>query len=293
MNIIDLKKGIKNKTLDDSFIIFKYEDVPFIATQYINAISEFKNRPIVYVDSFDDIAIDIFSSDKSLYVMHINKIEKNIFSQSLNNKIIVCKDIDKDLISNIKKYIVDIPKLETWQIKSYVQNNLPGLSSEEINWLIDITKDVYRLSNEMDKIKIFNKKDQQKIFKLLNEEDSYSDLNSHTIFNLTNAITNRDIKTARSILEVIDNMNIESMAVLTILYKSFKNIINIQMSSNPTPESTGMNPKQFHAIKYQVGKFSNSQLVYIFDVLTTIDYQLKTGVIPSDKVIDYILINVF
>ena len=100
--------------------------------------------------------------------------------------------------------------------------NLPGLSNEEVNWLSDITKDIYRLSNEVDKIKIFNKKEQSLIFRLLNEEDSYSDLNSNTIFNFTNAITKRDIKAVKNILETIETMDVESMGVMSILYKSFK-----------------------------------------------------------------------
>lgn len=201
MNIIELKNKIEDKTLDDSFLVLQYSDVSFIARQYVEEISNFKNRPIVYVDSLDSIAESIFGDDGMLYVMNTDKITTSIKSSSLNNKIIICKSIDENVLVDLKEHVIEIPKLQQWQIRAYASKNLPGLSNEEVNWLSDITKDIYRLSNEVDKIKIFNKKEQSLIFRLLNEEDSYSDLNSNTIFNFTNAITKRDIKAVKNILD--------------------------------------------------------------------------------------------
>lgn len=292
MNIIKLKSHIENKTLDDSFLILKYTDVPFIAKQYVDEISKFKNRQIVYVDSIDDIAENIFGDDNILYVMNTDKLVRPIKATSLNNKVIICSSIDEDILESVKDYVVDIPKLQQWQIRAYASKNLSGLSTEEVNWLSDITKDVYRLSNEMDKISIFNKEEQSKIFRLLNDEDAYCDLNSNTIFNFTNAITKRNIKVVKNILETLETMDVEPVGVLTILYKSFKNIIDIQMSSNPTPESLNMSQKQFNAIRYNLGKFTNSELIQIFETLTSIDKKLKSGNLPAENIIEYLLINV-
>lgn len=292
MDIIKLKSRIENKTLDDSFLILKYTDVPFIAKQYVDEISKFKNRQIVYVDSIDDIAENIFGDDNILYVMNTDKLVRPIKATSLNNKVIICSSIDEDILESVKDYVVDIPKLQQWQIRAYASKNLSGLSTEEVNWLSDITKDVYRLSNEMDKISIFNKEEQSKIFSLLNDEDAYCDLNPNTIFNFTNAITKRDIKVVKNILETLETMDVEPVGVLTILYKSFKNIIDIQMSSNPTPESLNMSQKQFNAIRYNLGKFTNSELIQIFETLTSIDTKLKSGNLPADNIIEYLLINV-
>lgn len=292
MNIIELKNKIEDKTLDDSFLVLQYSDVSFIARQYVEEISNFKNRPIVYVDSLDSIAESIFGDDGMLYVMNTDKITTPIKSSSLNNKIIICKSIDENVLVDLKEHVIEIPKLQQWQIRAYASKNLPGLSNEEVNWLCDITKDIYRLSNEVDKIKIFNKKEQSSIFRLLNEEDSYSDLNSNTIFNFTNAITKRNIKAVKNILETIETMDVESMGVMSILYKSFKNIINVQMNLNATHESVGMSQKQFNAIRYNLGKYTNGELVRIFDTITSIDSALKGGNLPETKIIEYLLINI-
>lgn len=292
MNIIELKNKIEDKTLDDSFLVLQYSDVSFIARQYVEEISNFKNRPIVYVDSLDSIAESIFGDDGMLYVMNTDKITTPIKSSSLNNKIIICKSIDENVLVDLKEHVIEIPKLQQWQIRAYASKNLPGLSNEEVNWLCDITKDIYRLSNEVDKIKIFNKKEQSSIFRLLNEEDNYGDLNSNTIFNFTNAITKRDIKAVKNILETIETMDVGSMGVMSILYKSFKNIINVQMTLNATYESVGMSPRQFNAIKYNLGKYTNGELVRIFDTITSIDSALKGGNLPETKIIEYLLINI-
>lgn len=292
MNIIELKNKIEDKTLDDSFLVLQYSDVSFIARQYVEEISNFKNRPIVYVDSLDSIAESIFGDDGMLYVMNTDKITTPIKSSSLNNKIIICKSIDENVLVDLKEHVIEIPKLQQWQIRAYASKNLPGLSNEEVNWLCDITKDIYRLSNEVDKIKIFNKKEQSSIFRLLNEEDNYGDLNSNTIFNFTNAITKRDIKAVKNILETIETMDVGSMGVMSILYKSFKNIINVQMTLNATYESVGMSPRQFNAIKYNLGKYTNGELVRIFDIITSIDSALKGGNLPETKIIEYLLINI-
>ena len=96
----------------------------------------------------------------------------------------------------------------------------------------------------------------------------------------------------KNILETLETMDVEPVGVLTILYKSFKNIIDIQMSSNPTPESLNMSQKQFNAIKYNLGKFTNAELVKIFETLTSIDKKLKSGNLPAENIIEYLLINV-
>lgn len=292
MNIIELKKHIEDKTLSDSFIILKYEDNTFIAKQYIYEISKFKNKELVYTDSITDVSDSMFGVDDSLYVMFTDTIEKSLSPQLLNNKIIVCKNIDKELINELKDYIVEIPKLQQWQIRAYVAKQLPGLLVEEINWLCDVCKDINRLSNEVDKIRLFQKNQQSQVFRLLNDEDAYFDLSSNTIFNFTNAIIKKDLKTIKEILETIENIDIEPMGVVTILYKSFKNLIDIQMSPNATAESLNMSPKQFNAIRYNCGKFTNAQLIEIFDVITSIDLKLKSGELPNDNIIDYLLTTI-
>ena len=78
----------------------------------------------------------------------------------------MCNKISED----IDIEYVSICKLAEWHLKDYMSIKLPGLKEEEIDWLIDITKkDIYRLENEANKIKLFPKEAQRSLFKLINE----------------------------------------------------------------------------------------------------------------------------
>ena len=101
----------------------------------------------------------------------------------------------------------------------------------------------------------------------------------------------KDIDAVKNILDTIESLNVEPMALLAILYKSFRNVIDIQLNKNATAESTGMSSKQFFAVKFNVGKFSSERLIANFDTLVSIDLRLKNGLLEHEKIIDYLLIN--
>ena len=50
-----------------------------------------------------------------------------------------------------------------------------------------------------------------------------------------------------------------------------------------------MPEKQFKAIKYNCGRFTNEELVKIYELLTSIDIKLKTGLIDNKIIVDYLL----
>ena len=103
------------------------------------------------------------------------------------------------------------------------------------------------------------------------------------------------------ILSDLENLDIEATGLVTIMIKQIKNLIDIQVNPKSTAASLGMNPKQFNAIKYNVGKFKNEQLINMFEFLTEIDFRLKNGeltldetnegIVRNNKLVDYITVN--
>ena len=169
-----------------------------------------------------------------------------------------------------------------------------GLSTEAVNWLYDITNgNIYRIQQEMDKLNLFNKDEQLFCLDKFIEDGLYDDLTNFNIFNLTNAIMKRDVQSVHDILAEIQNMDVDPFGLLTILYNSFKNLIKVQLTSNPTAESLGISPKQFSAIKYNnVGRFSAEGLNTIIEFLTNIDFRIKNGDLPTDILIEYIITTI-
>ena len=239
----------------------------------------------------EDLSNDIFGQEEnSLYVLDVDTFEEDITKYCLKNVIVKTQKVTNE---NTASVAIKFDKLLDWQIKDYAKVCLPGLKDLEIEWLCDICKyDIYRLDKECKKISIFNKSSQELIFKQINAENGYVDLNTLTIFNFTNAILKRDKKAAKEILDDIENIDVEPTGVVTVLYKNFKNIINIQMDSKSTPESLGLSYKQFMAIKRNCGVYNSNDLIRIFELVSSIDYKLKSGYLANEEIVDYLITNI-
>ena len=278
-------RELKNKILAQealSFpLLFINYDNDYLIKSYVKKIAENNSLTIKEIESIKemvDIESGMFKEVEYLYIYKLNKDDNLSKEQLKDYKIILISDTDiKD--SDIEKVVFN--KLENWQIEAYVQALLPGLDNQEVSWLCKNAKyDIWRLDNEASKLNIFDKKDQSKILMAINDDNGYVDLNELTIFNLSNAIMNKDMLGIKKVVEDIDNIDVEGTGLVTILLKNFLNIINIQTNSKATAQSLGMSEKQFRYLQYnQSNKYSNEELFNIYNFLTDIDYKLKSGLL--------------
>ena len=169
-----------------------------------------------------------------------------------------------------------------------------GVDNRKLDWLISIcNKDIYRIDSELSKLSLFSKKERDSVFEMFANEGMFSDLSDLVVFDLTNAIIKRDIKAVGEILEDIKNFDCEPLGVNTILVNSFRNILSIQLSVNPTAEKLNMKSNQFYALKKNCGFYSKEQLIKIYDIVTSSEYKMKRGEISNDQLIDYMILNIF
>lgn len=278
-------RELKNKILAQealSFpLLFINYDNDYLIKSYIKKIAENNSLTIKEIESIKemvDIESGMFKEVDYLYIYKLNKDDNLSKEQLKDYKIILISDTDRN-DSDIEKVVFN--KLENWQIEAYVQALLPGLDNREVSWLCKNAKyDIWRLDNEASKLNIFDKKDQSKILMAINDDNGYVDLNELTIFNLSNAIMNKDMLGIKKVVEDIDNIDVEGTGLVTILLKNFLNIINIQTNSKATAQSLGMSEKQFRYLQYnQCNKYSNEELFNIYNFLTDIDYKLKSGLL--------------
>lgn len=299
MDIRELKNKIETKTITDDPLILKYEDNSFICDQYANAIADIRNLKTLRINSLSDITNDedmFGTAVEYLYIYDVEKLQENVTAED-KNLIVICKNLPDNLTIDY----IDIPKIIPWQIEDYVKMRLPGLNENQIKWLCDISKyDIYRLNNECKKLEIFTPATQDLVFGQLNNENAYCDLNSLTIFNFTNAVMKKDLNVIHNVLTDLKYIDIEGSGLITIFHSQFKRLIDIQFNPRATAESLGMNPKQFNAIKYNVGRFTNDQLVNIFEFITGLDQRLKSGDFQfkldnrenNNKFVEYITLNI-
>ena len=68
-------------------------------------------------------------------------------------------------------------------------------------------------------------------------------------------------------------------------------IVDIADGGGRTADKLGLKPGQFNAIKYNCGKYNNSQLVKSLEFLSGIDKRIKTGELPTNILRDYIVLS--
>lgn len=299
MKIEQLKASIENNTLDDQLIIFLNSEHSFIADQYIHEIANLKHKPIEYIEDLSmfgatDSLFEELVEDTTIKVLRVEQFESiSMGLNSAENLIIVCNSISDDIKERFAYSIVEVPKLLEWQIKDFIYTNLPGVDKTLCDWLYNITKgDIFRIQQEVDKLKLFSESEQKFNIEDFIRDDIFSDLCTYTIFNLTDAILVKDLDKVGNILKDVEKIDVEPMGLLTTLYNNFKNVINVQLTNNPTADSLGMKQGQFNAIRHKCGYYNKVSLSRILEFLTDIDRQIKIGNMPMEYLRDYLIIKV-
>ena len=304
--IAKLKAQIQNRELDDSLIVLQWQDTPFVAYQYLNEILEFKRLDVEHIEDFDSEfrgiheAIFTFQDPSKLKLLVVDKFKSDLIEElsHIKNTVVICHEIDDgtEFSLIVCGAFYEVPPLKEWHILGYMQNKCHGVNPDKLRWLCEATnKDIYRISNELDKISCFPEEEQDKIFDEIYDSGDWCDLNGRKIYDITNAITGRNPFKLSKVLEDIDNMDVESYGLVTILKKAFKNMLCIQTNPRVTAEELKMSSKQFDFIKrVECGKFSNDKLLNIYKFLVDYDFRLKNGELDmsKDRQIDYIVCKI-
>lgn len=298
MELRELKLKIESNQNPDQLLIFICKDNRFTALQYVRAIANLRGAEIVDLEELQPrVPKSLFESPQlaSLQLYQCTNFD------SLDAKLLERKDLiiiaDKIGSFEVKALfasnVVEFPALEDWQLKDYAYSLADGADPKDIDRLVELCGgDIYRLHNELMKVNIFPQIQRKYVLPDFIKDGVFSDLSTYNIFTVSNAIQSRDVETLRRILPERDYMDVEPLGLLTILYNNFRKMIQVWLSSNPTPETTGLKSNQIWAIKKLPRCYSKEQLVDIFEILSDMDRRLKTGEIAENQMVDYILLKV-
>lgn len=299
MTLKEIKHQIESDSIKNTFIIFNSSN-NFIPHQYVENISKKLNLPIEYIEDLESLnkkSLDLFfdpMQKSTLRVHHVDTFDfyNNCLEEEIN-LIIICKKVEKETQNIYNKYIVEVNALEHWCIKDYLYSILKGVDTKYIDWLMDnCNYDINRLQLEAEKLLVFDENERNIIFNQMLEDDAFMDITNKTIFDFTDAIVKKDIMKLNSIYDDIDNIDIEAIGVVTVLYQNFRKLLQVWGSKNPTPESTGLSSKQIYAISKLPRVWTERQLVDILELISSIDYRIKIGSMPMNILRDYLVINI-
>lgn len=300
MKIEELKNLIEqNNYRGEPFIFNEVNNCDFIVHQYVHDLILKNNFQLVNVKNISEIPFNTNNflsviEDNYFYIYYTDKVDELRNIVTFKNCCIIYTGKKLKDVLDIEEYIINIPKIEKWQIKDYVYSRGSGVDNKDLDYLLELTDfDLWRLEKELDKIEIFDEQYRKEIFKQFIKNGVFDDLTTYNTFNFTDAIVKRQKVKAFEIYNKLQEIGINYMGVITLLYNNFRNIIKIQLSPNPTPENTDIKTNQFWAIKKNnIGYYHKDELMHIFDLLTKIDKQIKTGEIEVDKSIEYLLVNI-
>ena len=282
IDIVKFKDSIMSNKIDISPIIFvgKDESSKFIFHQYYMTYSSNNELEIIHLDklenevgffSFDDGCLKLYETDELDYV------------PSSFSGWIYCKKIDSNLKREVQDNVLELPKLEQWQLVDYV-SSVGNVEQKQAEEFVKEYDDLYKLDIELKKLSIFSVNCFDEIYQQIIDKSEYK------LFDLSNAILRRDVEEVKNIYN--SGLTVDSFALLSILIKGFKLIIDIQLSQSSSARSLGISDKQFWAVKkYNCNKYKKKELIRIYDFLTSIDLKIKTGKLPTNFIQDYILFN--
>jgi hypothetical protein len=297
MTLMELKEFINNKIMPSDFTILIDKDNKFLARQYVEALG---NLTVGGINKISSIYEPIHSSlslltaqEDTLNVLFTNnfaEIAENYFE--FENTVVVCEQVDKNIYPLVEKYIIKMPKFESWQVHDYIKVLCPALDEVEINWLIAQTNcNIERILNELDKIKLFDYKEQKQI---LNDIifDPQTDLYSVDLFDIVNALVDGDLVTLFNFLK---HKNYEILEPVTLANRALSSLKNIIITQNPelTPQDCGINPNYYWKLKKTYNKINLEVAQQKLKFLTEFDLKLKTSKLEMSKqdMLNYLVAN--
>lgn len=316
--IFTLKGHIKTGNFNP-FYIFTGEEVK-IMDIYIDMIAKKSKLSIERSDSLSEVYQKIKAKtliqQSFLYIIRddkdfmMNDKLWSKFDERVNDNIVIFYYTDIDKRTKFWKHfgtdIIVFEPLTKPMLVKYIQKEI-DLSDKWCEQLVDICEHSYgRILLEIDKIKqyqegttTYDHSDKEFIC----TKDCFRDLvNDGTIhvsphdavFDFASAVLNRDTKEAFSLLRESYEVGEANMVLLSVLYNSAKQLLQLQscIKENRNPvETAGLNGFQIKTVKPFVNKYKNGELVRMMKFIRKCERGIKTGEIPEDISMQYVLVN--
>ena len=302
MDVKACKQCIENKVNLHTFMIFQEADTDFISRQYIQAIAEINQQEIEYIDSIDPYLIElqsIFFSESEENSSRLKVLKVDMFEHidqaciDLRDVFVICKKVGENAAKLFSSYIVKMPKLESWQIKDYVYSIAEGVPEAMLDKVISLCNgNIERLDNELSKLKLFAPTERKYLLDSMIKDGAFGDLTDYSVFNVTTALLKKDIETLKNYMNLLHVIDINEFGLITILTKNLRDLISVQMSTNPTPETIGLDSRKIYALKKQARIFTNEQLTALYLKISDLDRAVKNGEFPAPMLINYMILKV-
>jgi hypothetical protein len=298
MTLIELKNFITSGIVPTDFLILVNKDNQFLAKQYINALGELApgglNKISSIYEPFQSSLNLLTAPEGCINVLTVDTFDERSEDYSqFENTIVICEQVDKSISKVVENYIINLPKLEEWQIFDYAKSICPIIDDGDLTWLIKATNNnIERVINELDKVSLFNKNEQKAIFSSI-RFDPQTDLYKTDLFTIVNALVAGDMPVLFEFLKHDIQDEIEPVVLVNRTFTSLKNILLISQNPALTAEDCGVSAGQYNYIKRNYFSLNIEAVKQKLKFLVNFDLALKTSQLDMSKrdMLTYIINN--
>ena len=292
INIEELKNEVENNKMNRSLVIFIVPNTRFVAEMYIRKIASSRGSNIKLVEELDTAlkSTDSMFENKSTDDVVVCKCDKLSYHRDgLDNMFIISSSVDGETKELYRDSIVEVPRLQDWQIEEFVKNSLPSVGDNEIHRFLTFHKyDIDKIYQDIQKFEKFPEYDLNNCFSEY-VDYLYETNPDITIITFLKAMQTKNVSEIKKHLVTRSSVNIDPIGFLVMMTNSFKRMLQVRCSQNPTEESTGIKANQIWAIKNLPKVFTTTEISNIYKKLLDCDLMVKTGKLKSTEVIDYIV----
>lgn len=244
--------------------------------QTVNTNSMFSEKKLIIVENITFAPVEI--QEKILNFLK----SKNLQKDDENTIVFWSEEVEikNELFEFLKKSaqcqefdLLKGAQLKNW-IKNYISENNGNTDNQAIDKLIEYAgSDLWRMSNEINKLLSYNKKIGIADIELLIKPEI--DLN---VFGIIDAIGLKNKNRALKLMSGYFEKGEDEIRLLGMFVYQFRNLIKVK--SAPL-ESLGLHPFVLRKTKEQAKNFSFEELKKIYYHLLTIDFDIKLGKVNS------------
>lgn len=311
MELAELRTSIVNKDLKN-YYMFVGEEVKIMDTYIQQIVSTFNLEPIRAESLnavYSKLTSNTFGNKMPCYIISnddefikADKVWERMFDLKMKCVVIMLYyKLDKRTtfykLHNDNGLITEFNVLPSEMLIKYIQKEV-DLSQNYCEELIGICKgNLSKILLEVDKIKCLAKaKDVtcNNAYVTLIQEGVIFVPATDLLFPFIDAITLCNPQLSYTIWNKIKKVE-NSMAVLSLLYGNFRNILSVQLAGNVNGicEFTGLTPFQVKLAKEKLGIFSKEELVSIIKTVRKAEKGIKTGLIEEPIAVKYVLTQIF
>lgn len=306
MNVLDLKKELKQYVKNvyvisgnDSFLI--NIAISSLKESLIDAFEEFN---YVQLDGQElkeaDLKVALSTlpfgaANRLIVIKNLNQNTAKVINEFANtpfyNVVVACVSPTV----NITGEIINCDHLTNVDLKKYIVNlfNKQNInySQDVVDYIIDISSnDLNYITNELNKVFGYLDKEEEltkEIVKLL-----FTKNESYFVYNLTNAIDNKDIKTAMKILNNL-KQDVSISEIFIYMGSYFRKMFYCAINGNSDELASILKQKPYAITKSMeyINKNGKSFYINLYNKYVQLDYDIKSGKIsPINAIYNILLI---